>query len=302
MGTGTLGLLNLIGGVAILLWGLRMVRTGAMRAMGGSLRTAIKKSTRNRFLAALSGAGMTALVQSSTAVVLLISSFASRGLIKTGPALATVLGADVGTTVVAQILSFDLSFLSPLCAVVGLVMHMTATTKLVKNIGRVLLGLAMMLIALQQIVGASSPMRESDLIQQLINALQDELLLAMIIAAVMTWLSHSSLAMVLLVMSLAASGDVPTGLAFVLILGINVGGTLPALSATLGGEVEGKRVAVGNLLFRLSGALLAFPLIELVSPLLADFEAAPARQIANFHMMFNIILAATFIFLTDAIL
>jgi len=300
MGTGTLGLLNLIGGVAVLLWGLRMVRTGAMRALGGNLRTAIKKTTKNRFLAALSGAGMTALVQSSTAVVLLISSFASRGLIKTGPALATVLGADVGTTIVAQILSFDLSFLSPLCAVVGLVMHMTSTTKITKNIGRVLIGLALMLIALQQIVGASSPMRESELIQQLINALQDELLLAMIIAAVMTWLSHSSLAMVLLVMSLAASGDVPTGLAFVLVLGINVGGTLPAISATLGGEVEGKRVAVGNLLFRLSGALLAFPLLELVGPMLAEFEASPARQIANFHMMFNIVLAMTFIFLTDA--
>lgn len=300
MGTGTLGLLNLIGGVAVLLWGLRMVRTGAMRALGGSLRTTIKKSTRNRFLAALTGAGMTAMVQSSTAVVLLISSFASRGLIKTGPALATVLGADVGTTIVAQILSFDLSFLSPLCAVLGLVMHMTSTTKVTKNIARVILGLAFMLIALQQIVGASSPMRESVLIQQLISALNDELLLAMIIAAVMTWLSHSSLAMVLLIMSLASSGDVPIDLALVLILGINVGGTLPALSATLGGEVEGRRVAIGNLLFRLTGALLAFPLLDFVAPLLADFEAAPARQIANFHMLFNIVLAFSFILLTDA--
>lgn len=300
MGAGTLGLLNLIGGVAVLLWGLRMVRTGAMRALGGNLRTAIKKSTRNRFLALITGAGMTAMVQSSTAVVLLISSFASRGMIATGPALATVLGADVGTTVVAQVLSFDLSFLSPLCAVSGLILHMTSTTKLVKNLGRVLLGLALMLIALSQIVAASSPMRESELIHQLINALQDELLLAMIIAAVMTWLSHSSLAMVLLVMSLSGSGDIPLDLALVLVLGINIGGTLPALSATLGGEVEGRWVAVGNLLFRLSGGLMAFPLLDYVAPYLAEFESAPTRQIANFHMFFNITLAITFIFFTDA--
>ncbi|MBL4614645.1 MAG: Na/Pi cotransporter family protein [Magnetovibrio sp.] len=299
MGAGTLGLFNLIGGVAALLWGLRMVRTGAMRALGGQLRLAIRRSTSNRFTAALTGAGLTALVQSSTAVVLLIASFASRGLIKTGPALATVLGADVGTTVVAQVLSFDLSFLSPLCVTVGLIIFMMAQRKGTRNIGRILLGLGLMLLALKQIVGASSPMRESELIQQLISALQDELLLAMVLAIIMTWLSHSSLAMVLLVMSLAASGHVPVDLALVLVLGINVGGTLPAISATVGGALEGRWVAVGNLLFRVTGALLAFPLLDFVGPYLAEFESAPARQIANFHTLFNVALALSFIMFTE---
>lgn len=299
MGAGTLGLFNLIGGVAVLLWGLRMVRTGAMRALGGQLRMAIRRSTTNRFTAALTGAGLTAIVQSSTAVVLLIASFASRGLIKTGPALATVLGADVGTTIVAQILSFDLSFLSPLCVTLGLIIFMTAQRKGTRNVGRILLGLGLMLLALKQIVGASSPMRESELIQQLISALQDELLLAMVLAMIMTWLSHSSLAMVLLVMSLAASGHVPVDLALVLVLGINVGGTLPAISATVGGALEGRWVAVGNLMFRITGALLTFPLLDIVAPYLADFESAPARQIANFHTLFNVALALTFILFTE---
>jgi len=299
MGAGTLGLFNLIGGVAVLLWGLRMVRTGAMRALGGQLRLAIRRSTSNRFSAMLTGVGLTTLVQSSTAVVLLIASFASRGLIKTGPALATVLGADVGTTVVAQVLSFDLSFLSPLCVTAGLIIFMVSERKGTRNIGRILLGLGLMLIALKQIVGASSPMRESELILQLIGALQGELFLAMILAAIMTWLSHSSLAMVLLVMSLAASGHVPVELALVLVLGINVGGTLPALSATVGGALEGRWVAVGNLLFRLTGAMLTFPLLDVLAPYLADFESAPARQIANFHSLFNVALALTFILFTN---
>lgn len=299
MGIGTLSLLNLIGGVAILLWGLRMVRTGAMRALGGNLRSVIKVSTQNRFLAALTGAGMTAMVQSSTAVILLISSFASRGLIKTGPALATVLGADVGTTIVAQALSFDLSFLSPLFALVGLTLFMSADGKTNKNIGRILLGLALMLMALQEIVGASSPMRDSSVIQQLISALGDELFMAMLLAALMTWLSHSSLAMVLLVITLSASGDIPTDLAFVLVLGINIGGTLPAVSATLGGAIEGRRVAIGNLFFRLIGTILVFPFLDYIAPLLATLESEPARQVANFHMAFNIVLALFFILLTE---
>lgn len=298
MGTGTIALFNLVGGVALLLWGLRMVRTGAMRALGGKLRSALKRSTSNRFSAALTGAGLTTLVQSSTAVVLLIASFASRGMMPTGPALATVLGADVGTTIVAQILSFDLSFLSPLCLTLGLVVFLLSGRKATRNVGRVLIGLGLMLLALRLIVDASSPMRDSNLMRQMILALQGEMLLAMILAAFMTWLSHSSLAMVLLVMSLASSGHVPVDLAFVLVLGINVGGTLPAMTATLGGPLEGRWVAVGNLMFRLTGVLLTFPLLAVVAPVLADFEVAPARQVVNFHTLFNVALAVTFIFFT----
>ena len=153
--------------------------------------------------------GITALLQSSTATALLVSSFASKGLIATGPALAIMLGADVGTTIVAQILSFDISWLSPILLAVGVAMHFSASDTVRRQVGRLVIGLGLMLLSLHLIMSTSEPIRDSVILQNLSSAMRDEVAIALLLTALLTWMAHSSLAIVLLIMSLASSGAIP---------------------------------------------------------------------------------------------
>jgi len=158
--------------------------------------------------------------------------------------------------------------------------------------------LGLILLSLKLIVATSEPLRTSDTILVIIGALDGEPLIAILVAAVLTWLAHSSLATVLLVCSLAAAGAIPTGLALVLVIGANLGGALPPIMATMQGPREGRAVALGNGLFKLMGALFALPLLGVVQPMLADFDPDPVRMAVNMHTLFNIALAVVFLPLT----
>ncbi|MDP6405150.1 MAG: Na/Pi cotransporter family protein [Alphaproteobacteria bacterium] len=291
-------LLNVAGGVALLLWGSRMVRTGFQRAYGADLRGIIRAGTGNRLVAALAGMAVTTLLQSSTATALMVASFAAGGLMATAPALAVMLGADVGTTLVAQVLSFDLGWLSPLLILAGLVAFFTGRRTRQRDLGRVAIGLGLLLLALKLILAAGAPLREAESLHGMFLALAREPLLALLIAALLTWLAHSSLAMVLLVMSLVASAALPLQLGFALVLGANLGGVIPPIMSTLGQPPEGRRVALGNALFRLIGCLAVLPAMTWLAPLVAAVESDPVRQIANFHTAFNLGLLLVFLPLT----
>jgi len=293
--SGTVVLINLLGGVALLLWGLHMVRTGFTRAYGNAIRTFLGQSLDNRLKAFGAGLAVTLVLQSSTATSLLAASFAGRGLVATMPALAVLLGADVGTSLVAQILSFDLSLVSPILLVVGIVLFERFSAGRTRNLGRICLGLGQMLLALKLIVLTSEPMRSGGIAESLLGSLDGEPVLALLIGAVITWLAHSSLAIVLLVISLSAAGIVPIPVALALVLGANLGSALPPIVATLGMPVEARRPPLGNFLFRLTGCVIVLPLLALVSQWLPLIEADPARQIANFHTAFNLFLALLFL-------
>jgi phosphate:Na+ symporter len=293
--TGTTVLINLLGGVALLLWGLHMVRTGFTRAYGNAIRTFLGHSLDNRVKAFGAGLAVTIVLQSSTATSLLAASFAGRGLVATMPALAVLLGADVGTSLVAQVLSFDLSLVSPILLVVGIVLFERFTAGRTRNVGRICIGLGQMLLALKLIVLGSEPMRSGEITQSVLGALDGEPVLALLIGAAITWMAHSSLAIVLLVISLSAAGIVPVHVAFALVLGANLGTALPPIVSTLGMPVEARRPPLGNFLFRLTGCVIVLPLLASVSQWLPLIEADPARQIANFHTAFNLFLAILFL-------
>jgi phosphate:Na+ symporter len=293
--SGTGVLINLLGGVALLLWGLHMVRTGVTRAYGSAIRTFLGRSLDHRVKAFGAGLAVTLVLQSSTATSLLAASFAGRGLVATMPALAVLLGADLGTSLVAQILSFDLSLLSPILLVVGIVLFERFTAGRTRNLGRICLGLGQMLLALKLIVLATGPMRSGEIVHTLLASLDGEPVLALLIGALITWMAHSSLAVVLLVISLSASGIVPVHVALALVLGANLGTALPPIVSTLGMSVEARRPPLGNFLFRLTGCVIVLPLLAWVSRWLPLIEADPARQIANFHTGFNLFLALLFL-------
>jgi phosphate:Na+ symporter len=293
--TATHVLLDLLGGVALLLWGLRMVRTGLMRGVGGDLRKFLGNSLSNRLFAFGAGLGTTILLQSSSATCLLVTSFAGRGLVATAPALAVMLGADVGTSLVAQLLSLNLGWLAPLLILIGVVAFMTGNSGRRRDLGRAVIGLGLMLLALRLVVAASAPMRDSVVVQTVLGALSGEPLLAVLVGALITWLAHSSLAMVLLVMTLADEHLLTVSLALALVLGANLGGALPPFMAARGAEPAAQRVPLGNLGFRLLGALAVVLALGWIAPLVAQLEPDPARQVVNFHTAFNVALALIFL-------
>ena len=288
-------LLNIAGGVALLLWATRMIRTGIMRAYGSELRRFLRRSTTNRLKAFGMGTAVAALLQSSMATALLAVSFAGSGLIAIGPGLAIMLGADLGSTLVVQVLSFDISWLSPVFLLAGVVVFLSASSSLPRQIGRILIGLGLMLLSLGLIVGASEPLRGSEALQGIVTPLANDPVLAVLLAAILTWVAHSSVAMVLLIMSLTMAGVVPLSLGFALVVGANVGSGLVPVVLTLSSSPVARRIPFGNLIFRVLAALVAVPLIDLTAPYLELLGSDPARQIANSHTLFNLALVVVFL-------
>jgi phosphate:Na+ symporter len=292
-------LLTLLGAVALLLWGVRMVRTGLTRAFGAGLRALLTRASRNRLTAFGAGVGVTGLLQSSTATALLLASFAGSGLLTLPIALAIMLGADIGSTLVAQLFAFDIKWLWSGVMFAGVVLFSASTTGQVKNAGRIAIGLALMLLALSLLGSVSGAMRESPTLQVVLGALGSEPMIAVLAAAGVTWLAHSSLAIVLFVMSLAASGAIGATLAVALVLGANIGGAVAPLVGLTGAPVAARRVPFGNLLARLAIALLALPFLAPIAGVLEGLDLSPARLVLNFHTLFNIAVAAAFLPLLD---
>lgn len=288
---GTVVLINLLGGVALLLWGLRMVRTGMTRMLGNRLVGVLERGFRNRLRAFITGLSITVALQSSTATALLTTSLAARNLVATAAALAVLLGADVGTALVAQVLSFDLSVLSPILIFAGMAMFFAINDRRMRNLGRIGLGLGLMLLALALIVQSTEPLRTSSGAQFVLAALSGEPVIAVLVGLGLTWLAHSSLAMVLLIASLTASGILSMDTAVLLVLGANAGAGLPPLTATMASGPVARRPAVGNLLFRFAGVIVAAFFVGQIVQWLPLIEAAPARQVVNFHLGFNIVMA-----------
>ena len=292
-------ILNVIGSVALLLWGVRMVRTGLTRAFGAALRRAIGACSRNRFTAFAGGVALTGVLQSSTATALLLASFAGRGLITLSIALAVMLGANVGTTLTAQILSFDLTWVSPLMIAAGVIAFLSSSSDKIRHLGRVAIGLGLMLLSLQLLEQAALPLRASPTFVAVLKGLQDEYVLAVIFATAATWFIHSSLSTVLLVMSFASSGIIQPELAISLVIGANIGGAVAPYFDQSSTDVEARRVPLGNLLTRVVVGLAVLPLLGPIHHGLAFIDATPARLLVNFHTAFSVVAAIVFLPLID---
>ena len=169
-----LPLLNLLAAIALLVWGTHIVRTGMLRVFGENLRRVLAASFANRFRALIAGLGVTSIVQSSTATCLIVASFVGKNLVTTSAALAVMLGADVGTSVMAVVFSFDLSWLSPLLIFVGVVIFISRQNSGIGAVGRVLIGLGLITLALQLIVAATRPLTESPAVRALLVALPSD--------------------------------------------------------------------------------------------------------------------------------
>ncbi len=291
----TLTLMDLAGAIALLIWGVHMVQTGITRAFGPQLRRILGYALGNRFKAFLAGLGVTALLQSSTATGLMTTAFAAGGLVDLLPALAAMLGANVGTTLIVQVLSFDVSRVSFLFILLGVFMFRRSGVTRTRDLGRVGIGLGLMLIALQHLLAMITPYEDVPSLRMLLGAITTEPLIDVLIAAGLTWAAHSSVAVVLLIMAFAAQGVVPPHAAFALVLGANLGTALnPLLESGVGGDPAAKRLPIGNLINRVVGCALALTLLNWIGPALITLEPNATRAVADFHTGFNIVLALLF--------
>lgn len=294
----TLILLHLAGFVALLLWGMHMVHTGIVRAFGGHLRQVLVIGLKDRWKAFLAGMGITALLQSSTATALMSTSFVAAGFMSLVPALAVTLGANVGTTLIVQVLTFNVAAVAPVFVLGGLIAFNKGGKTRTRDLGRVAIGIGLILLALNLIIATIEPVEKARALRELFTMLASDPIIDIAIAALLTWAAYSSVAVVLLVMTLAAQSIVPPAAALALVLGANLGNVIPQYLAA-GTSTPARRLALGNLIVRGTGCLIAIPLLPWLTTAMAGLEASPARQVADFHTLFNLALAVIFIGLLD---
>ncbi len=294
----TLILLYLAGYAALLLWGMHMVHSGIVRAFGGHLRQMLSVGLKSRWKAFLAGMGITALLQSSTATALMCTGFIAGGFMALVPALAVTLGANVGTTLIVQVLTFNVAAIAPVFVLIGLIAFNKGGKTRTRDLGRVAIGVGLILLALNLIIATIEPVEKAKALRELFAMLSGDPIIDIAIAALLTWAAYSSVAVVLLIMTLAAQEIVPPVAALAFVLGANLGNVIPQYLAA-GTSNAAKRLALGNLIVRGVGCLVAIPLLPWLAKAMAGLEASPARQVADFHTFFNLALALIFIGLLD---
>ena len=284
-------LVTFLGSIALLLWGMHALQAGLKRAFGARLRTFLSTALRSRLQAFGVGVVATAALQSSTATALVMAGFVGAGWVALAPALAVMLGAHVGTTLIVQVLAFPVAAFAPLLTLVALVLY-RRPAGVFHHIGSVLMGLSLVLLALHQLVSVIGLNAQSAAMQFVWNQLSGQPALALLLAALLAWVAHSSIAVILLVISLAGQGVIALPIAFALVLGANLGTALnPLFEGAARSDPVARRLPIGNIVLRFIGVAIAFPLLSSVAAAF-DHVADIAHRIALFHIVFNVALAA----------
>jgi phosphate:Na+ symporter len=290
-------LLDLMGGVALLLWGLHMVHSGIVRAFGPDLRRVLQIGLNNRYYAFAAGMFVTLLLQSSTATALMTASFTGSGALSLVSALAVMLGANVGTALIVQVLSFNIAAVAPVFFIAGLVAFKRGKRTRTRDLGRAIIGAGLMLLSLHILLDTLAPAEQAPAVRSLLALITQEPILSVIIGAALAYAAHSSVAVVLLIMSLAFSQYVTPEAALALVVGANLGSAItPMLEGGRPGDPASRRLPLGNLLIRAAGCILVIPFLHPIANEFLQIEAHPSRMAADFHLAFNAALAVLFIF------
>lgn len=291
----TLGLIDLAGFVALLLWGLHMVQSGIMDAYGASIRRILRHGLKHRLAAFVAGAGATTLLQSSTAIGLIAAGLAAVGTLDLMPGLAIMLGANVGTTLIVQLLSFDISALTPILVLSGVLFNRLGRTDRQRDLAKAVIGVGLMLFALARMTALLTHAAHTEGFQTLLGLVTGDLVLSLILGAVLAWTMHSSIAVILFVMSFTQQGLVPLPASFALVLGANLGSAVnPVLNMLARRNPAALRLPIGNLVNRLVGCMLGLPLLGLIGNM-PGFSSISAHAPANFHLAFNLAMALIFL-------
>jgi phosphate:Na+ symporter len=284
-------MVNLFGAVALLLFGLSLVKDGVTRAFGSRLRAGLARGTSGSLRAFATGVIATLALQSSTATALMTASFAEKGLIRLRMAQIALLGANIGTAVTAWIVAMGIGWMAPLLIFAGVVMQRMSRSSAREGVGVALVGIGMMLLSLDLLGTATAPMRESEALAAFLGMLDNAWPVALIISAGLAFASSSSLAVVMLVLSLSSAGVLSPGLIVALVIGANLGHAIPPFVATLASAPAGRRVTLGNLIVRAAGCLVALPLAGVSADLLQNLPLPRQNLPVDMHLLFNLVVA-----------
>ncbi|WP_233869168.1 Na/Pi cotransporter family protein [Paraburkholderia adhaesiva] len=292
----TFTLIDLAGSVALLLLGTQMVQTGMQRAFGAGLQSLLARSLSDRGHAFVAGMGTAAVLQSGTATRSMTAGLAATGRADLVPALAIMLGANVGATLIVQVLSFDVAAVSPALILVGVLMFRKASKTRAHDLGRALVGLGLMLIALHELLDLMTDYEDAPSLRVLLGVASTVPLVDVLLAASLSWAADSSVAAVLLVASLCSRNVVPPSTAFALVLGANLGAAIkPVLESPVPDDPAARRLPVGNLLVLVTGTALVLAALGPIGEFMVIMEPDNWRVVANFHMLFNVVLAVLFL-------
>src|SRR5262245_57444511 len=288
-------LVSLFGGLALLLYGMRLTGEGLQRVAGGHLRHLLTSATQRPLAAVGAGALVTALIQSSSATTLMLVGFVGAGLMTFRQSLGVILGADIGTTVTVQILAFKVHGLSLFLVGAGFTVNFFAHRSTIKSLGQVVLGFGFLFLGMQVILDGMAPLAEHALTRQLLVALSDRPPLGLLVGALLSAGMASSAATIGLAISLSHQGALDLAHTLPVVLGANIGSCAVALSASWQATAEARRVAVAHVAFKVLGVALVYPFIPALADLVARTAADPGRQIANAHTLFNVAISAAFL-------
>ena len=284
-------IISIAGAATLLIWAVRLVRTGVERGCAAHMRIWLQHSAKNRLFATATGTGAALLLQSSTAVAVLASNFVSKGGLATATGFAILLGADVGSALVTQLLIFRQPILIPLLLLIGVIVFLRGEGSGSRQIGRIMIGLALIFVSLEMIRDATEPMVSDPATQVVMAYFARDLLTAFVIGAAFAWTVHSSVAAVLLFVTLSGQDILPITAAAAMVLGANLGGALIAFVLTYKAPVVARRMVMANLVLRGGGALIAILVITKIPDLMGLLGNSPAQQSINLHLAFNVALA-----------
>ncbi len=288
-------LVELMGATMLLLYAVRMVRTGIERAFGPSFKKAVTAST-NRVSAASAGLVLAIILQSSAAVALLVSGFAAARAISFGTGLSVVLGADLGSALLIQVFSFDLSWLVPVLLALGGGLFVKSERKPFRQAGRIILGIAFILISLRFLRETMDPIRDSAFLPAIAEYLARDFVTAFIVGCTLAFAMHSSVAVILMCVTMVSIGAIPVVAGVSLVLGANFGSALIPVWLTRSMENCARRVPLANLMVRGSGAVIALMVLNKTDILPYIGALDSAQTLINVHILFNALLVIMIVF------
>ena len=295
---------TLLGGVGLFLYGMTMMSSGLQNAAGDKLRVLLEKVTSNKFMAVFLGIAVTVLIQSSSATDMMVIGFVNSGLMQLAEAIAVIMGANIGTTITAQITAFDLTALAPFLLFAGVIMYLFIKDQMVKHAGSIVLGFGMLFVGIGLIKQAIKPLSQTPVFISFLDGLRNPLL-AVLFGIAFTALLQSSSSSVVIFQAFAIQGILDYEIAVYLVIGAAVGSVTPNILASLTTNRNGKRTALLNLIFNIFRAVILFTLVT-VFPQITRFIQALSpgdvgRQVANTHTIFAIFAVLIMLPFTDFI-
>lgn len=292
-------ILSLIGGMGLLLYGMHLMSEGLQKIAGHRLRDLLSSLTQNKIIGAFIGAVVTILFQSSTATTVILVGLTSASIMSLKQTLPIILGADIGTTVTAQLIALKVTEIALPVVGLGATIVFFSKRDKYKRIGQAVLGFGMLFLGLKIMADGMSPLQGSQLFRDILLQISDNPILAITLAAIFTFLVHSSAATIGIIMILSMQGMIPLIPAIFLIYGANIGTSFTAILSSLGSSREAQRVATAHLLFKVAGVVIFLPLTIPFANLISSFTNIPGHQVANAHTLFNITIALAFLPFTD---